>query len=158
MYERWWRDAVLYQIYPRSFADANGDGIGDLAGVTDRLEYLQWLGVDGIWLNPVHPSPNIDWGYDVADYTGIHPDLGTVHDLDRLVAEASGRGIRILLDLVPNHSSDQHPWFRERPDFYVWADEVPNNWSRSSAVVPRGRTTSSASATTSTTSLPSSLI
>ena len=128
MSDRWWKDAVLYQVYPRSFADANGDGIGDLAGVTERLEYLQWLGVDGIWLNPIHPSPNVDWGYDVSDYTGIHPDLGTLADLDRLVAQAEARGIRILLDLVPNHTSDQHPWFRERPDFYVWADEIPNNW------------------------------
>ena len=124
----WWRDAVLYQVYPRSFADANGDGIGDLEGVTQRLEYLEWLGIDAIWLNPVHPSPNVDWGYDVADYTGIHPDLGTLEDLDRLVAEAAARGIKVLLDLVPNHSSDRHPWFRERPDFYVWSDEVPNNW------------------------------
>ncbi len=124
----WWRDAVLYQVYPRSFADANGDGIGDLDGVTERLEYLEWLGIDAIWLNPVHPSPNVDWGYDVADYTGIHPDLGTLEDLDRLVAEAGARGIKVLLDLVPNHSSDRHPWFRERPDFYVWSDEVPNNW------------------------------
>jgi alpha-glucosidase len=124
----WWRDAVLYQIYPRSFADANGDGIGDLAGIAGRLEYLAWLGVDAIWLNPVHPSPNVDWGYDVADYTGIHPDLGTLADLDRLVAEAGTQGIRVLLDLVPNHSSNRHPWFRERPDFYVWADDVPNNW------------------------------
>jgi alpha-glucosidase len=126
--ERWWRDAVLYQVYPRSFADANGDGIGDLAGVTERLEYLEWLGVDAIWLNPVHPSPNVDWGYDVADYTGIHADLGTLHDLDRLVASAGARGIRVVLDLVPNHTSDRHPWFRERPDFYVWSDGVPNNW------------------------------
>ncbi len=124
----WWRDAVLYQVYPRSFADANGDGIGDLAGVASRLEYLEWLGVDAIWLNPVHPSPNVDWGYDVSDYMGIHPDLGTLEDLDRLVADAGARGIRVLLDLVPNHSSDRHPWFRERPDFYVWSDEVPNNW------------------------------
>jgi alpha-glucosidase len=124
----WWRAAVLYQIYPRSFADANGDGIGDLAGIAGRLEYLAWLGVDAIWLNPVHPSPNVDWGYDVADYTGIHPDLGTLADLDRLVAEAGTQGIRVLLDLVPNHSSNRHPWFRERPDFYVWADDVPNNW------------------------------
>ena len=128
MADRWWRDAVLYQVYPRSFADANGDGIGDLAGVTERLEYLDWLGIDGIWLNPIHPSPNVDWGYDVSDYTSVHPDLGTLEDLDRLVAEAGARGIRIVLDLVPNHTSDRHPWFRERPDFYVWSDEVPNNW------------------------------
>jgi len=128
MADRWWRDAVLYQVYPRSFADSNGDGIGDLAGVTERLEYLDWLGIDGIWLNPVHPSPNVDWGYDVSDYTGVHPDLGTLDDLDRLVSEAARRGIRVVLDLVPNHTSDQHPWFRERPDFYVWSDEVPNNW------------------------------
>ena len=128
MSDRWWRDAVLYQVYPRSFSDANGDGIGDLAGVTERLEYLEWLGVDAVWLNPVHPSPNVDWGYDVSDYTGIHPDLGTLEDLDRLVSEANARGIRVLLDLVPNHTSARHPWFRERPDFYVWADEVPNNW------------------------------
>jgi len=122
--ERWWRDAVLYQIYPRSFADENGVGIGDLAGVTERLEYLAWLGVDAIWLNPVHPSPNVDWGYDVT----VHPDLGTLEDLDRLIAESGARGIRVLLDLVPNHSSDRHPWFRERPDFYVWSDDIPNNW------------------------------
>jgi len=119
---------VLYQLYPRSFADSNADGIGDLPGVVERLEYLEWLGVDGIWLNPINPSPNVDWGYDVADYTGVHPDLGTLEDLDRLVAEAGRRGIRVLLDLVPNHTSDRHPWFRARPDFYVWADEVPNNW------------------------------
>jgi alpha-glucosidase len=124
----WWRYGVLYQIYPRSFVDANGDGIGDLAGITAKLDYLQWLGVAGIWLNPINPSPNVDWGYDVADYTDVHPDLGSLADVDRLVAEAGQRGIRVLLDLVPNHTSDQHPWFQDRPDFYVWADEVPNNW------------------------------
>jgi alpha-glucosidase len=128
MSDRWWRDAVLYQIYPRSFADANGDGIGDLVGVTERLEYLEWLGIDAIWLNPIHPSPNVDWGYDVSDYLGVHPDLGSLDDLDRLVAGARARGIRVVLDLVPNHTSDRHPWFRERPDFYVWSDEIPNNW------------------------------
>ncbi|HXF98904.1 MAG TPA: alpha-amylase family glycosyl hydrolase [Gaiellaceae bacterium] len=124
----WWRGGVLYQIYPRSFADANGDGIGDLPGIVEKLDYLAWLGVDGIWLNPIHPSPNVDWGYDVSDYEGVHPDLGTMEDLDRLLAEAGARGIRVLLDLVPNHTSDRHPWFRERPDWYVWADRVPNNW------------------------------
>jgi alpha-glucosidase len=124
----WWRESVLYQVYPRSFADSNGDGIGDLAGVVSKLDYLEWLGVDGVWLNPIHPSPNVDWGYDVADYTGVHPDLGTPDDVDRLVSEAGRRGIRVLLDLVPNHTSDQHPWFRERPQYYVWADEIPNNW------------------------------
>jgi len=124
----WWREGVLYQIYPRSFADSNGDGIGDLPGIVSRLDYLEWLGIDGIWLNPVHPSPNVDWGYDVADYLGVHPDLGTIDDLDRLVREAGERGIRVLLDLVPNHTSIEHPWFRDRPELYVWSDEVPNNW------------------------------
>jgi alpha-glucosidase len=124
----WWREGVLYQIYPRSFADGDGDGIGDLPGIVGKLDYLEWLGVDGIWLNPINPSPNVDWGYDVTDYTAVHPDFGTLDDLDRLVAEAGRRGIRVLLDLVPNHTSIKHPWFRERPDFYVWSDEVPNNW------------------------------
>jgi alpha-glucosidase len=128
MAELWWREGVLYQVYPRSFADGDGDGIGDLGGLIGKLDYLEWLGVDGLWLNPVHPSPNVDWGYDVADYTGVHPDLGTLSDLDRLVAEAGRRGIRVLLDLVPNHTSDRHPWFRERPDFYVWSARIPNNW------------------------------
>jgi alpha-glucosidase len=129
----WWRDGVLYQVYPRSFADADGDGIGDLRGVISRLDHLEWLGVAGIWLNPTMPSPNDDWGYDVADYKGVHPDLGTPEDLEALIDAARERGIAVLLDLVPNHSSDRHPWFRERPDFYVWADpkpdgSPPNNW------------------------------
>jgi alpha-glucosidase len=129
----WWRHGVLYQIYPRSFADSNGDGIGDLRGIAARLDHLEWLGVDGIWLNPTMPSPNDDWGYDVADYRGVHPDLGTLEDMDALVAEAGRRGIRVLLDLVPNHTSDRHPWFQDAlaggryRDFYVWTDR-PNNW------------------------------
>ena len=134
----WWRDGVIYQIYPRSFADSDGDGIGDLAGITGRLDYLAWLGVDAIWITPINVSPDNDWGYDVADYTAVQPVLGDLSDFDRLVAEAGGRGIRIVLDLVPNHSSDQHPWFVEaradpaspRRDYYVWAD-APNNWRAS---------------------------
>jgi alpha-glucosidase len=123
-----WQEGVLYQVYPRSFADANGDGVGDIPGVISKLEHLQWLGVDGIWLSPTFPSPNADWGYDVADYYGVHPDFGTMDDLDRLVAEARSRGMRILLDLVPNHTSDRHAWFTDRPDYYLWSDDVPNNW------------------------------
>jgi alpha-glucosidase len=125
----WWREGVLYQVYPRSFADSNGDGVGDLPGATSKLDYLEWLGVDGLWLTPIHPSPNEDWGYDVSDYLGVHPDLGTLADVDRLVAEAQERGIRVLLDLVPNHTSDRHPWFSDpaKRDWYVWADR-PNNW------------------------------
>jgi alpha-glucosidase len=137
----WWREGVLYQIYPRSFADSNGDGVGDLRGVVSRLEYLEWLGVAGIWLNPVNPSPNADWGYDVADYLDVDPALGCLRDLDELIAAAGARGIRILLDLVPNHTSDRHPWFLDsrssrdagRREWYVWADprpdgSPPNNW------------------------------
>ena len=128
----WWRGGVLYQIYPRSFADSNGDGVGDLAGIRGRLDYLESLGVDGIWLNPTFPSPNRDWGYDVSDYCAVHHELGTLDDLDALVREAGERGIRVLLDLVPAHSSDQHEWFAEsrasrespRRDWYIWRDEA----------------------------------
>ncbi len=137
----WWKTGVLYQIYPRSFADSNGDGTGDIPGIIDHLDHLQWLGVDGIWVSPVTVSPNADWGYDVGDYLAIEPDLGTSDDLDRLIAEAGRRHIRVLMDLVPNHTSDQHPWFVEsrsspgspKRDWYVWADpkpdgSPPNNW------------------------------
>jgi alpha-glucosidase len=138
---RWWEGAVLYQVYVRSFADSNGDGYGDLPGLIERLDYLAWLGVDGVWLSPTMPSPDDDWGYDVSDYRSVHPDLGTLADLDALVAEAGRRGIRVLLDLVPNHTSSAHPWFvaassgRDSPvrDYYVWAGPAPgggppNNW------------------------------
>ncbi|MFL6067485.1 MAG: alpha-amylase family glycosyl hydrolase, partial [Gaiellaceae bacterium] len=137
----WWRDGVLYQVYPRSFADSDGDGIGDLQGVIDRLDHLAWLGVDGIWLNPTFPSPNADWGFDVADYRDVDPPLGSLETLDALIAAAGERDIRVLLDLVPNHTSDAHPWFvearcaRDAPhrDWYVWRDPAPdggppNNW------------------------------
>jgi alpha-glucosidase len=127
----WWTGGVLYQAYPRSFADSNGDGIGDLAGLRGRLDYLHRLGVDGIWINPTFPSPNRDWGYDVSDYLGVHPDLGTIEDLDALIAAGGELGIRILLDLVPAHTSDRHEWFlqsrssRESPHrpLYIWRDE-----------------------------------
>jgi alpha-glucosidase len=131
---------VLYQIYPRSYMDANGDGIGDLRGITSRLDYLQWLGVDGIWLDPISVSPNDDWGYDVSDYVDVDPALGTLADADELIEEAARRDIRVILDLVPNHTSDRHPWFVDARssrdaryrDWYVWADGrdggPPNNW------------------------------
>ena len=124
----WWRDAVVYQIYPRSFQDSDGDGIGDLAGITSRLDHLSWLGVDALWLSPIYPSPLADMGYDVSDHTGVAPELGTLADFDDLVANAHSRGIRVLLDLIPSHTSIEHPWFREHPEYYVWADEPPNNW------------------------------
>jgi alpha-glucosidase len=137
----WWRTGLLYQIYVRSFADSDGDGVGDLRGVIDKLDHLAWLGVDGIWLSPTTPSPDADYGYDVADYCAVEPRYGTLADLDELVAKANGRGIQVLIDLVPNHTSDQHVWFVEsrsstdnaRRDFYVWVDpkpdgSPPNNW------------------------------
>jgi alpha-glucosidase len=142
--EPWWKTGVLYQIYPRSFADANGDGQGDLQGVLEHLDHLEWLGVDGIWLSPINTSPQADWGYDVADYTAVDPAFGDLTDLDRLIAEAGRRGIRVQMDLVPNHTSDRHPWFEdarssrdaEHRDWYVWADarpdgSPPNNWRSS---------------------------
>ena len=120
---------VIFQVYIRSFADSNGDGIGDLPGIAAHLDYLTQLGVDVLWLSPVHPSPNVDWGYDVADYRAVHPDYGTLDDLDALIAGAGARGIDIWLDLVPNHTSDRHPWFSDRPEYYVWSEEMPNDWT-----------------------------
>ena len=110
---QWWQTGVIYQIYPRSFQDTNGDGIGDLPGITARLDYLAGLGVDAIWISPFYPSPMKDFGYDVADYTGVDPIFGTMQDFDTLLREAHARGLRVILDFVPNHSSDQHPWFLE---------------------------------------------
>lgn len=125
----WWRNAVIYQVYPRSFQDSNGDGVGDLRGVISRLDHLSWLGVDALWLSPIYPSPLADMGYDVADYTGVAPEYGTLEDLDELIAETHVRGMRLLMDLVPSHTSIEHPWFREHPDWYVWSDDGPaNNW------------------------------
>src|SRR5437899_222992 len=126
----WWKHAVIYEIYPRSFQDSNGDGTGDINGITSRLDYLVALGVDALWITPMYPSPQVDFGYDIADYSAIDPQYGTLADFDRLVAEAKKRGLRIVMDLVLNHTSDQHPWFtasrssRTNPkrDWYIWRD------------------------------------
>src|ERR1700757_1921363 len=109
----WWKNAVIYEIYPRSFQDSNGDGIGDLNGITSRLDYLQSLGVNAIWLTPIYPSPQVDFGYDISNYESIDPQYGTLADFDRLVAEAKARNIRVIMDMVMNHTSDQHEWFLE---------------------------------------------
>jgi len=144
--QNWWKNAVIYEIYPRSFQDTNGDGIGDLNGITQRLDYLKDLGVDAIWLTPVYPSPQVDFGYDISDYRAIDPQYGTLADFDRLVKEAAQRHIRVIMDMVMNHTSDKHRWFlesrssRTNPyrDWYVWRDgrdetassegKPPNNW------------------------------
>ena len=109
----WWRDGVIYQVYPRSFQDSDGDGVGDLRGITSRLDYLQGLGVDAVWCSPFYPSPMADFGYDVADYTGVDPLFGTMADFDALLAAVHGRGMKLVMDFVPNHTSNQHPWFVE---------------------------------------------
>jgi alpha-glucosidase len=124
----WWRRGAIYQVYPRSFQDSSGDGTGDLEGVRRRLPYLKWLGVDGVWLSPFYRSPMSDFGYDVSDHKDVDPIFGTLEDFDALAAEAHRLGLKLILDYVPNHTSIEHPWFRERPEFYLWADEVPNNW------------------------------
>jgi len=138
---RWWQRGVFYQVYPRSFADGDGDGVGDLRGLTARLDHLAWLGVDAIWLSPIYPSPMRDFGYDITDHTDVDRLFGSLADLDRFVAEAHRLGLRVLLDYVPNHTSDQHPWFIEsradrrgpRRDWYLWRDPAPHggpptNW------------------------------
>jgi alpha-glucosidase len=142
--QAWWREAVVYQIYPRSFADSDGDGVGDLPGITAHLDHLgpDGLGVDAIWLSPIYPSPQDDFGYDVADFCGVHDEYGSLDDLDTLIEAAGTRGIRVLLDFVPNHSSVKHPWFEEAAssrdartrDWYIWRDPAPgggppNNWA-----------------------------
>jgi alpha-glucosidase len=137
----WWQRGIIYQIYPRSFMDSNGDGVGDLTGLISRLDYLRWLGIDALWISPFYPSPMKDFGYDVADYTAIDPLFGTFADFDRLIDEARARDLRVILDFVPNHTSDQHPWFVEsrssrdnaKRDWYIWHDPgagggPPNNW------------------------------
>jgi alpha-glucosidase len=118
---------VVYQIYPRSFQDSDGDGVGDLAGIRSRLDHLTWLGVDALWMSPIYPSPNADFGYDVSDYTAVDPVYGDLAEFDTLVEEAHARGLEVLMDIVPCHTSIEHPWFREHPDWYIWRDE-PNNW------------------------------
>jgi alpha-glucosidase len=139
--QKWWKKAVIYQIYPRSFQDSNGDGVGDLRGVISRLDYLKSLNIDAVWLSPIYPSPMLDFGYDISDYTDIHPLFGSMDDFDRLLVEVHKRGMRLLLDFVPNHTSSHHPWFieskssRDNPkrDYYIWKDPgpdggPPNNW------------------------------
>ena len=131
----WWKSAVFYQIYPKSFLDASGDGIGDIQGIIRKLDYLEKLGIDGIWLSPVCASPQVDNGYDISDYRAIWPTFGTMEDMDSLIREAKKRGISIIMDLVLNHTSDQHPWFlealksRENPyhDYYIWRDGAPDS-------------------------------
>src|SRR5512135_3118235 len=138
----WWQRGVVYQIYPRSFQDSDGDGIGDLRGIAQRLDYLKWLGVDAIWLSPIFPSPMKDFGYDISNYVDIDPLFGTLSDFDQLLALAHQQGLKLILDFVPNHTSDQHPWFVEscatrnnpRRDWYIWRDPgpdgaPPNNWT-----------------------------
>ncbi len=138
---QWWQHGTVYQIYPRSFRDINGDGIGDLRGIVEKLDYLSWLGVDALWVSPIYPSPMADFGYDVADYCNVDPIFGTLSDMDALIREAHERKLRVILDFVPNHSSDRHPWFQEsrssrdnpKRDCYIWRDakdtgEPPNNW------------------------------
>src|ERR1035437_8425759 len=136
----WWQSGVIYQIYPRSFCDSNGDGVGDLNGIVSKVDYLRKLGIDAVWLSPVYTSPMVDFGYDVADYVGIDPVFGTMEDFDKLLKTCHEADIRLIMDFVPNHSSSKHPWFQEsrksrdskKRHWYVWRDPknggLPNNW------------------------------
>ena len=137
----WWQSGIIYQVYPRSFQDDNGDGVGDLRGIIRRLDYFEWLGINAVWLSPIYPSPMADFGYDISDYRAIDPVFGTLDDFDELLAEAHRRELKIILDFVPNHTSQEHPWFVEsrcsrdnpRRDWYIWRDPAPdggppNNW------------------------------
>ena len=139
--EQWWKKSVVYQIYVKSFQDSNGDGIGDLQGIISRLDYLKKLGVDVLWLTPIYESPNDDNGYDISDYKKILPEFGTMEDFDELLEKAHEKGLKIILDLVFNHTSDEHRWFKESQsskdnpyrDYYIWKDpkdgDVPSNWT-----------------------------
>ena len=137
----WWQRGIVYEVYPRSFLDSNDDGVGDLEGIRRRLNYLVWLGVDAIWLTPIYPSPMADGGYDISDYCDIDSVFGTLTDFDNFLKEAHACGLKVILDFVPNHTSEQHPWFLEsrssrdnpRRDWYLWRDPAanggpPNNW------------------------------
>jgi alpha-glucosidase len=137
----WWKSGIIYQIYPRSFQDSNGDGVGDLSGIIGRLDYLAWIGIDAIWISPIYPSPMADFGYDVSEYCNIDPLFGTLDDFDRLLRSAHNLGLKVILDFVPNHTSNEHPWFKEsrnsrsndKRDWYIWRDPTPlgsppNNW------------------------------
>src|SRR5713101_8763842 len=139
--ETWWRHGIFYQVYPRSFQDTNADGVGDLAGIIERLPYLKELGIDAVWLSPIFPSPMADFGYDISDYTGVDPLFGTMADFDALISAAHASGLKLILDLVPNHTSDRHPWFigsrssrdDEKRGWYIWCEPAadggpPNNW------------------------------
>lgn len=149
MEQPWWKGTVFYEVYMPSFCDSNGDGIGDFYGLTSKLDYLRELGIGGIWLTPFYKSPKVDNGYDIADYYEIDPDFGTMEDFERFIQEAKARGIRVIADLVLNHTSSEHAWFKEsrssrtnpKRDWYIWMDAVnggvPNNWE-SFLVEPRG--------------------
>jgi pullulanase/glycogen debranching enzyme len=156
----WWRDAVVYQVYVRSFADANGDGIGDLAGVRANLAHLAELGVDALWFSPWYPSPMADSGYDIADYRAIEPDFGTLEEAEQLIAEARALGIRTIVDIVPNHVSSEHPWFRARAFGFGRGEVTPESCRRTtgsrSSAGRRGRGRRTTASGTSTCSRPSS--